>query len=262
MNIDPQCSPRRRLTFSSAQKKFAASREARLCLARALQKSLSSAEEHQGGKVHIHAPGLIALAVVLSLHACRKTPTPAPSVSPTSTSRREEAKEPVHEAQKDAARIAREYSLCHGRPRCSVGDRLPAGNPDGGQVVVVRLAAPADAADDESRCNRREYWLAQSDGALLLAADCESQWGAENAGPATITVSGTLASFHYVEFLADDACEIVDATLRLPQGRIESHARHFGKVVGNACRPSRKVAPVPAPSPGTLELPVLVLHRP
>lgn len=212
--------------------------------------------------MRLHAAGVITLAVVLSLHACRKPSAPAPAVSPPSSARRPEAESMVHQAPKEASRIAPEDSLCHGRPRCSVTHRWPAGKMDASSVVVVRLAAPADAADDETRCDRREYWLSRPEGDLLLAVDCESQWGAENAGPATITVSGTLASFHYVEFLADDACEIVDAALRLPQGRIEAQTRHEGRVVGNACRPSRKGTPIPAPGPGTLDDPILVLHRP
>jgi hypothetical protein len=248
------------LTYASAQKKFAASEEGLPWLARALQKSLSSAEKHQGGKVRLHAAGVITLAVVLSWPACKKADAPVPSISSISTGPRRET---VDAATKDALKIGPTVTYCHGRPRCSVADRLPAGNPEAGHVVVVRLAAPADAADDEARCDRREYWLSRPEGDLLLAADCESQWGAENAGPATVTVSGTLATFHYVEFLADDACEIVDAALRLPQGRIEAHARrHLGKVVGNACRPSRRGAPIPAPGSGILDHPILVLHRP
>jgi hypothetical protein len=128
--------------------------------------------------------------------------------------------------------------------------------------VIVRLAAPADAADDADRCYRREYWLSRPAGDVLLAVDCEEQWGAENRGPATLSVAGDLATFHYVEFLANDACEVVSATLRLPQGRIETHTRHWGTVVRNQCRPSRKVAPLPATGSGDLAHPVLVLHRP
>ena len=160
------------------------------------------------------------------------------------------------------AKTARVEPLCHDRPRCSVADRRPAGSPDAGDVVVVRIVAPVDAATDEDRCDRREYWLARPAGDLLLAADCEAQWGAENAGPASLSVAGNLATFRYVEFLADDACEIVEATLRLPQGRISTHTRHFGTVAGNQCRASRKVAPIPAPGSGTPDNPVLVLHRP
>lgn len=206
-----------------------------------------------------HAAGVITLAVVVSLPACRKLSAPAPSVSSASTSGRWEK---VGEAPKRELRIAPTDPLCHGRPRCFVADRRPAGSPDAGHVVVVRLAAPADAAEDEDRCDRREYWLSRPAGDLLLAVDCEAQWGAENAGPASITVSGTLATFHYVEFLANDACEIVDAVLRLPQGRIDAHTRQLGTVVGNACRPSRKGAPIPAPGSGMLDHPILLLHRP
>jgi hypothetical protein len=152
--------------------------------------------------------------------------------------------------------------LCHGRPRCSIADRRPAGNPDAGHVVVVRLAAPVEATANEDRCDRREYWLSRPAGDRLLAVDCEVQWGAEHAGPASLSVAGNLATFRYVEFLANDACEIVNATLRLPQARIESHSRHWGTVAGNQCRPSGKAVPLPTSGSGTLGHPVLVLHRP
>jgi hypothetical protein len=212
--------------------------------------------------VQFHTAGVITLAVLGSLPACRKPSATAPSVSSPSTSLRLEVQDKVDTAPKAEVKIAPADPLCHSRPRCSVTDRLPAGNTDAGQVLVVRLAAAAGAADDEARCDRREYWLSRAGGDLLLAMDCEEQWGAESAGPASISVSGTLATFHCVEFLADDACEIVDAALRLPQGRIESHTRHLGKVVVNACRPSRKNAPIPAPGSGKLDDPILVLQRP
>ena len=205
------------------------------------------------------AAGVMILAVAAALPACTKPSAPAPSVSSTSTSLRQAT---VSEAPKGQSRIAPTDPLCYGRPRCSIADRRPAGSLDAAHVVVVRLAAPADASADEDRCDRREYWLSRAAGDLLLAVDCEAQWGAENAGSATVTVSGTLARFHYVEFLANDACEIVDAALRLPQGGIEAHTRHWGTVVGNACRPSRKGAPIPAPGSGMLDNPILVLHRP
>ena len=209
--------------------------------------------------MRLHAAGVITLAVVVSSPACKKADALVPSNSSMATSPRRET---VDAATKGELKIAPSVLHCHGRPRCSVAERLPAGNPDAGQVVVIRLSAPTDAADDENRCDRREYWLSRPEGDLLLAADCESQWGAENAGPATVAVSGTIVTFHYVELLADDVCEIVVAALRLPQGRIEAHARHLGRVVGNTCRPSRKVAPIPAPGSGMLDHPILVLHRP
>jgi hypothetical protein len=209
--------------------------------------------------VHIHAVCLIALAELVSSSACRKPHSSPSSMSSTSTSRRQAT---VDAAPEDEPMILRMDPLCHDRPRCSIAGRRPASSPNAGDVVVVRLAAPADAATDEDHCDRREYWLSRPTGDLLLAVDCEAQWGAENAGPATVTVSGTLARFHYVEFLANDACEIVDAALRLPQGGVEAHTRHWGTVVGNACRPSRKGAPIPAPGSGTLDHPILVLHRP
>lgn len=206
----------------------------------------------------VQSPRLIALAFVLSLPACRHHSSQS-SMSSTSTTGRQET---VDAAPKGEPTIAPTDPLCHGRPRCSVADRRPVGSPDVSEIVVVRLAAPLDAASDEEHCDRREYWLSRPAGDLLLALDCEAQWGADNAGPASLTVLGTLATFHYVEFLSNDACEIVDAALQLPQGRIQAHARHFGKVVGDACRPSRKGGPIPSPGPGSLDHPILVLHRP
>lgn len=204
--------------------------------------------------MHIRTAGVIALSVAASWLACRKASAPPrPTLSSSA---------PAPKASTADAKTARVDPLCRGRPRCSVSERRPAGNSDAGEVVIVRLAAAVDAATDEERCERREYWLERPAGDLLLAVDCAAQWGAENAGPASLSLAGNTATFRYVEFLADDACEIVEATLRLPQGRIGTHTRHFGTVVGNQCRPSRKVAPVPAPGCGTPDSPVLVLHRP
>jgi hypothetical protein len=216
------------------------------------------AEQHQGSEVHIPTIGVMALAFSLSLAACKRAPAPTlPAPPPIARSqnavdvsaKREPADEPAD-------------PLCHGRLRCSIMHRLSAGSPETGRIVVARIAASPNAASDEDRCDRREYWLARPEGDLLLAVDCAEQWGADNAGPAEVMVSGTLAKFHYVEFLADDRCEIVDAALRLPQGRIEAHARQWGKVVGNLCRPTRKRAPIPEAGSGTIDHPILVLHRP
>jgi len=209
--------------------------------------------------VHFHTIGVITLAFAVSLPACRRASAPTQAVSSTSISL---GLGTVDVAPKRELTVAPTDPLCHGRPLCSVTDRLLAGSPDAGYVAIVWLAALVDAAVDEDRCDRREYWLTRPAGDLLLAVDCKEQWGAENAAPAKVTLSGTLAKFHYVEFLANDSCEIVDAALRLPQGRIEAHTRHWGTVVGSSCRPSRKGAPIPALGSGTLDHPILVLHRP
>jgi hypothetical protein len=209
-------------------------------------------------QVHIHSVCLTALVGVVSSLGCRKPYASPSSMSSTSTSRQAM----VDGALGGEPTISRIDPLCHERPRCSIADRRPAGSPGASDVVVVRLAAPTDAATDEDRCDRREYWLSRPTGELLLAVDCEEQWGADNAGPASLTVAGTLATFHYVEFLSNDACEIVDASVRLPQGRIEAHTRRLGRVVDNVCRPSRKGAFIPGPGSGTLHHPLLVLHRP
>lgn len=208
--------------------------------------------------MHVHSVCLIAVAGVASSSACRK-PFPSPAHMPSTSTSRQQAT--TDEGSKGDSRIAPIDPLCHGRPRCTIAERRPAGAADTGDVVVVRLAASADATTDEGRCDRREYWLSRPTGDLLLAVDCESQWGADNAGPAFVTVAGTLARFHYVEFMSSDVCEVVDASVRLPQGRIEAQTRHFGTVASDACRPTRK-APIPAPGLGTLDHPILFLHRP
>lgn len=209
--------------------------------------------------MHIHAVCLIGLAGLVSSFSCRKPYASSLSMPSTSPSQEQVT---VDAALPGDATVLRMDRLCHGRLRCSVSDRSPGGRTEAGDVVVVRLAAPADAATDEDRCDRREYWLSRPTRDLLLAVDCETQWGADNPGPASLTVSGTLAVFHYVEFLSGDACELVDASVRLPHGRIDAHTRYFGSVDGNTCRPSRKRAPVPASGLGTLDHPILVLHRP
>jgi hypothetical protein len=201
----------------------------------------------------------MALALAVSLPACKRASAPTLPALPPSMARGQGAMDAL--AKRDPS-VAPSDPLCHGRPRCSITERLPAHGPEANRIAVVRLAAPPNAASDEDRCNRREYWLTRPAADLLLAADCEEQWGADNAGPAEMTVSGAVAKFHYVEFLADDGCEIVDAALQLPQGRIEMHIRQWGKVVGNLCLPTRKSAPVPGAGPGTIDHPILVLHRP
>jgi hypothetical protein len=99
-------------------------------------------------------------------------------------------------------------------------------------------------------------------GRLSFFAQLPRARGAENTGPASLSLTENLATFRYVEFLADDACENVEASIRLPQGRIESHARHLGKVANDQCRASRKLATLSTPGIGAADDPVLVLHRP
>jgi hypothetical protein len=204
--------------------------------------------------VHIRTAHLIALSLAVSWLGCRKTST-SPALTPV-------VPVAAGEAARAQAVAAPAAPLCRQRPRCSVTDRRPVGTSGAGGIVTVRLAASVDAATDEDRCDRREYWLTRPTGDVLLAVDCERQWGADNPGPASLTITADLAMFRYVEFLADDACETVEAGVRIPEGRVESHRRHWGKVVGNQCRPARKAAPVPAAGTGDPDSPLLVLHRP
>jgi hypothetical protein len=168
---------------------------------------------------------------------------------------------PAAKPPRSQAKAAAPDPLCHGRPRCSVVDRRAAG-PAAGSVVIVRLAAAANAPTDEERCDRREYWLTRPAGNLLLAVDCEAQWGADNAGPASLSVTGDLARFRYVELMANDDCETVEASIRLPEARIDAQVRRRGKVVRDQCRASRTTMPSPAPGSGAADDPLLVLHRP
>jgi hypothetical protein len=203
--------------------------------------------------VHVRTTALIGAAIAFSWLACRKpsAPSPVPITSPL-----------IVEAPKAQTAPTLADPLCYDRPLCFVADRRPVADFESVSVVTVRLAAPKDAATDEDRCERREYWLARPQGNLLLAVDCETQWGADNAGPASLSMSGNLVTFRYVEFLSDDACETVEAIVRLPEGRVEAHTRHLGRVVGKQCRASRKVLPPPAPGSGARDTPVVVLHRP
>jgi hypothetical protein len=196
---------------------------------------------------------MIALALATSWTACRKIPEPPASLPPASTR--------STQAPKPETKVAPADLLCRGRPRCSVVNRLPIGSEGACTLLTLRLAAPADAAADQDRCNRREYWLSRPAGDVLLAVDCEAQWGADNAGPALLSVTGNLATFRYVEFLANDACELVEATVRLPEARIEAQTRHFGTVVRDQCRGLRKPAPVVPPGTGKADSPLVVLHR-
>lgn len=58
-------------------------------------------------------------------------------------------------------------------------------------------------------------WLLQNSGEVLLATDCETQWGADNPRPAEIHLQGTRPIIKYVEFKSSDGCEMYEASLKL-----------------------------------------------
>lgn len=120
------------------------------------------AEQHQGREVHILAIGMMALAFAVSLPTCKRASVPTLPAAPFMV-RHPVAVDAL--AKREPAVVPPE-PLCHGRPRCSMVERLPARDPEAGSIVVVRLAAPPNAASDEEHCNRREYWLSRPVGDL------------------------------------------------------------------------------------------------
>jgi hypothetical protein len=129
--------------------------------------------------------------------------------------------------------------------------------------VTARIAEPANVESGEEHCARREYWLSRAAGNLLLSADCEAQWGADNQGPAQPSLVEGRLNFRYVEFQSNDNCELVDATINLSSVAVERHDPQDGVVVHDQCEPrSASTLPNPAGGDGTASQPLLMLHRP
>ena len=190
----------------------------------------------------------LGIALVL-LAGCRRHSAPAATMPP-STSAEPSAATPAAAAP----------DLCHDRPGCSVARQPVAGAP-GVALVVVRLAYAPDASTDADRCDRREYWLSRPTGDILVAVDCERQWGADNAGPATITVRGKRLEISYVEMQSGDRCESYSATIEAVGPRlVESQSRVVGSIVKDVCHPGQAAAPVDPVGDG-LRSPLLTLHR-
>jgi hypothetical protein len=156
-----------------------------------------------------------------------------------------------------------EAELCAGRPRCQLSSRQAVTGMQGSELLTVRLGEPEDAESDEEHCSRREYWLVRAAGNLLLSADCEVQWGADNPGPAQVELAEGRLIAHYIEYRASDNCEVVDATINLSSVSVERHDRQDGVVVRDQCQPRAASAlPHPPAGDGTAARPLLVLHRP
>jgi len=126
--------------------------------------------------------------------------------------------------------------------------------------VDLRIAHRPDATEDADRCNRREYWFVARGRQVLLAADCEEQWGADNAGPAQTAIDGHVFRVHYVEFQSSDGCEVVGAEIELAGLGVTKRTRLTGTASGNACGSTTPMAD-PTGGDGSPNRPLLVLHR-
>ncbi len=132
----------------------------------------------------------------------------------------------------------------------------------GVELVTVRLAHAPGASTDEEHCDRREYWLSRPTGDLLVAVDCQVQWGADNAGPATIKVAGKKLHISYTELQSSDNCESYSAIVDVVGPKlVEAQSRVAGTVVKDACRVGKQQAPVVPVGDGTAAHPLLGLHR-
>jgi hypothetical protein len=188
--------------------------------------------------VHVHPARLIvALGLVIG---CRNQSVAVPTAAPT---------------------LQAPTDLCRARARCSISRQFIADAP-GVALVAVRLAHAPDAGTDEEHCDRREYWLSRPTGDLLVAVDCQVQWGADNAGPATVKVKGTRLEVSYTELQSSDACENYSATVSVVGPKlVEAQSRVVGTVVKNVCQPSRATAPLAPVGDGSPAHPLLTLNR-
>jgi hypothetical protein len=188
--------------------------------------------------MHVH-PARLILALAL-LVGCKSHP--APALPPT----------PPRASKPD---------LCGGRARCALSRQSVAGAP-GVDLVTVRVAHVLDASTDEEHCDRREYWLSRASGDILVAVDCETQWGADSAGPATVKVEGKKLHVRYTELQSSDGCETYSATVDVAGPRlVEAQSRVVGSLVKDVCKPGKQAAPPVPPGDGTAAHPLLTLRR-
>jgi hypothetical protein len=152
--------------------------------------------------------------------------------------------------------------LCKERPRCTLARHRPVRPSKGGlEIVDIRIAHSPAATTDEDRCDRREYWLVGPTKRSLLATDCESQWGADNGGPATTSLDGTRFRLEYVEFQSGDSCEVMKATIGLAPLHVEQETRKQGTVRRDQCVAQKPLAVSSPSGDGSLGRPVVLLHR-
>lgn len=151
-------------------------------------------------------------------------------------------------------------SPCADRPRCTIRTAQTLDASSGAALLRAEIAPPPNPTTDEDQCRRREYWLQRPSGNLLLAADCEAQWGADSTGPAEVTLEGTKLSVSYVEYQSDDRCETLHAVIDLQTANIERQERKTGSVTSNRCKSERALKEMPPPGDGSSTRPLLVLH--
>jgi hypothetical protein len=58
-----------------------------------------------------------------------------------------------------------------------------------------------------------------------------------------------------------DGCEVIEATIRLAPLAIEKQSRRRGTIRRNGCVSQKPVSDLPSPGAGSVERPLLVLHR-
>jgi len=150
---------------------------------------------------------------------------------------------------------------CAERPGCTVGARWNVEGVRDGALVRADLSSASNAQSDAESCRRREYWLLRPGGDVLLAADCEAQWGADSQGPAEVRLTGPRLQVRYVEFQADDRCETLEAVIDLVSLRIGRQERSTGVVQSDRCQVTGRLDVHPEPGDGSLKRPLLSLHR-
>jgi hypothetical protein len=189
--------------------------------------------------------------VVLLCAACHRPPRHEPPPAPATPSPRASSSAPEPEPD-----------LCAGRPRCRVERQRSSAAPSKLQVVDLRIEHAADAAegDDEAHCDRREYWLLGPPGPLLLAADCEAQWGPNCAAPADTRLDGEQLVVSYEERAASDVCETLEASLSLTSRSVTRQERRRGTYEKRQCRRQAATQPLPL-GDGSAEQPLLTLHQ-
>jgi len=192
------------------------------------------------------------LATVLLGAGCAQQGAPGPREQPPVS--------PPASMATRAAQSAPPRGPCAGRPRCTVAETRALDGLSRAALLRAEIDPPANATTDEEQCRRREYWLQRSSGNLLLASDCETQWGADSTGPAQVTLQGTKLSVQYVEFQADDRCETLNAVIDLQTVRIEHQERKAGAVASDRCNAQHVLSELPPLGDGSSERPLLVLH--
>jgi hypothetical protein len=201
--------------------------------------------------MHVCAPGLSRhlLWAAVAGFACGKGTPPSPPSSP----------EPLE--SEPTLTSAATADPCGTRARCALEARQPVEDLPGAELVRLLLARAPDATTDAEQCDRREYWLVRETRITLLTADCAAQYGADTQGPAEIEANGIRLSVRYVEFQESDRCEHLDATINLSNLQVERQERRLGSVSHDTCAPDGPQPLVTPPGDGSVDRPLLLLHR-